>query len=119
MPQGELDALNNQEPLDILAWQYDVVCNGIELSSGAVRNHDPAIMYEAFRIADYDSAAVLRGSSAMNRTPSSVGIRTTPTSTASTTMRPASLIRTPRPEKLSRHLRYYYTEVRVGRVNSP
>ncbi|MGQ4619735.1 aspartate--tRNA ligase [Nocardia sp. R7R-8] len=54
MPQGGMDALRNQEPLDILAWQYDIVCNGIELSSGAVRNHDPEIMYEAFRIAGYD-----------------------------------------------------------------
>ncbi len=58
MPQGGLDALRNCEPLDILAWQYDIVCNGIELSSGAVRNHDPAIMYEAFAIAGYDKTHV-------------------------------------------------------------
>lgn len=53
MPQGGMDALHHQDPLDILAWQYDIVCNGVELSSGAVRNHDPEIMYEAFRIAGY------------------------------------------------------------------
>ena len=58
MPQGGMDALRDQEPLDILAWQYDIVCNGIELSSGAVRNHDPEIMYEAFRIAGYDKEHV-------------------------------------------------------------
>lgn len=50
MPQGGVDALKNQDPLDILAYQYDLVCNGIELSSGAVRNHDPEIMVEAFRL---------------------------------------------------------------------
>jgi aspartyl-tRNA synthetase len=54
MPQGGLDALREKDPLDILAWQYDIVCNGTELSSGAVRNHSPEIMYEAFRIAGYD-----------------------------------------------------------------
>ncbi|MCR4892598.1 MAG: aspartate--tRNA ligase [Lachnospiraceae bacterium] len=48
MPQGGLDALMNQDPLEILAYQYDLVCNGVELSSGAVRNHDPEIMVEAF-----------------------------------------------------------------------
>lgn len=53
MPQGGMDALHHQDPLDILAWQYDIVCNGVELSSGAVRNHDPEVMYEAFRIAGY------------------------------------------------------------------
>ena len=53
MPQGGLDALTNQNPLDILAYQYDIVCNGIELSSGAVRNHDPEIMVKAFEIAGY------------------------------------------------------------------
>ena len=58
MPQGELEALENQDPLDILAWQYDIVCNGIELSSGAIRNHRPDIMYKAFEIAGYDKAAV-------------------------------------------------------------
>ncbi len=53
MPQGGLDALNNKNPLDILAYQYDIVCNGIELSSGAVRNHDLDIMVKAFEIAGY------------------------------------------------------------------
>ena len=53
MPQGGLKALNEQNPLDILAYQYDLVCNGIELSSGAVRNHDPEIMVKAFEIAGY------------------------------------------------------------------
>ncbi len=50
MPQGGMDALNNQNPLEILAYQYDLVCNGIELSSGAVRNHDPEIMIKAFNV---------------------------------------------------------------------
>ena len=54
MPQGGLDALNNKDPLDILAYQYDIVCNGVELSSGAVRNHDTEIMRKAFEIAGYD-----------------------------------------------------------------
>lgn len=53
MPQGGLDALVNKDPLDILAYQYDVVCNGVELSSGAVRNHSPQIMKKAFAIAGY------------------------------------------------------------------
>ena len=53
MPQGGLDALNNNDPLEILAYQYDIVCNGIELSSGAVRNHDLDIMVKAFEIAGY------------------------------------------------------------------
>ncbi|MCF8495757.1 MAG: aspartate--tRNA ligase [Alphaproteobacteria bacterium] len=53
MPQGGLDALENKDPLDILAWQYDIVCNGIELSSGAIRNHKPEIMEKAFAIAGY------------------------------------------------------------------
>lgn len=53
MPQGGLDALNSKNPLDILAYQYDIVCNGIELSSGAVRNHDLDIMVKAFEIAGY------------------------------------------------------------------
>ncbi len=53
MPQGGLDALNNRDPLDILAYQYDIVCNGVELSSGAVRNHDLDIMIKAFEIAGY------------------------------------------------------------------
>ena len=54
MPQGGLEALNTKNPLDILAYQYDIVCNGIELSSGAVRNHDLDIMVKAFEIAGYD-----------------------------------------------------------------
>ena len=54
MPQGGLEALNNENPLDILAYQYDIVCNGIELSSGAVRNHDMEIMVKAFELAGYD-----------------------------------------------------------------
>jgi aspartyl-tRNA synthetase len=53
MPQGELQALEEQDPLDILAYQYDIVCNGTELSSGAIRNHRPEIMYRAFEIAGY------------------------------------------------------------------
>ena len=58
MPQGGMDALVNKEPLDILAWQYDIVCNGIELSSGAIRNHRPEIMYKAFEIAGYGPEVV-------------------------------------------------------------
>ena len=54
MPQGGLEALNTKDPLDILAYQYDIVCKGIELSSGAVRNHDIDIMVKAFEIAGYD-----------------------------------------------------------------
>lgn len=54
MPQGGLEALTTKEPLDILAYQYDIVCNGVELSSGAVRNHDMDIMVKAFEIAGYD-----------------------------------------------------------------
>ncbi len=53
MPQGGLDALNTMDPLDVLAYQYDIVCNGVELSSGAVRNHDLQIMEKAFEIAGY------------------------------------------------------------------
>ena len=58
MPQGELTALENQDPLDILAYQYDIVCNGVELSSGAIRNHRPEIMYKAFEIAGYSQQDV-------------------------------------------------------------
>ena len=54
LPQGGLEALNTKDPLDILAYQYDIVCNGVELSSGAVRNHDLGIMKRAFEIAGYD-----------------------------------------------------------------
>jgi aspartyl-tRNA synthetase len=53
MPQGGLEALETQDPLEIKAYQYDIVCNGIELSSGAIRNHNPEIMYKAFEIAGY------------------------------------------------------------------
>ncbi|RNA64710.1 aspartate--tRNA ligase [Prosthecochloris sp. ZM_2] len=58
MPQGEMEALETQDPLDILAYQYDIVCNGIELSSGAIRNHRPDIMYRAFEIAGYSREEV-------------------------------------------------------------
>ncbi|PIR75343.1 MAG: aspartate--tRNA ligase [Candidatus Magasanikbacteria bacterium CG_4_9_14_0_2_um_filter_42_11] len=58
MPQGGLDALNNQHPLDILADQYDIIANGLELSSGAVRNKDPEVMYKAFDIAGYTKQQV-------------------------------------------------------------
>ncbi|SOD67811.1 aspartyl-tRNA synthetase [Streptomyces zhaozhouensis] len=58
MPQGGLEGLEKQDPLDVLAWQYDIVCNGIELSSGAIRNHEPAIMYRAFEIAGYSREEV-------------------------------------------------------------
>ncbi|MET7476419.1 aspartate--tRNA ligase [Streptomyces sp. NPDC005648] len=58
MPQGGLEALETQDPLDILGWQYDIVCNGVELSSGAIRNHEPEIMLKAFEIAGYDPDTV-------------------------------------------------------------
>jgi len=58
MPQGEMEALDTMQPLDILAYQYDIVCNGIELSSGAIRNHRPDIMYRAFEIAGYTKEEV-------------------------------------------------------------
>ena len=58
MPQGGLEALKNQNPLEILAYQYDIVCNGIELSSGAVRNHDIQIMLKAFEMAGYTEEEV-------------------------------------------------------------
>ena len=58
MPQGGLEAINNQNPLDIMAYQFDLVCNGVELASGAVRNHVPEIMYKAFEIAGYDHSVV-------------------------------------------------------------
>ncbi len=56
MPQGGLEALETKDPGEILAWQYDIVCNGVELSSGAIRNHDPEIMKRAFAIAGYDES---------------------------------------------------------------
>ena len=65
MPQGELDALNNEDPLNIKAFQYDIVCNGVELSSGAIRNHKPEIMYKAFNIAGYDKKFVEENFSGM------------------------------------------------------
>ncbi|MFE5172563.1 aspartate--tRNA ligase [Streptomyces sp. NPDC056634] len=58
MPQGGLEALETKDPLDILGWQYDIVCNGVELSSGAIRNHEPEIMLKAFEIAGYDRDTV-------------------------------------------------------------
>jgi len=58
MPQGGLDALENKDPLDILAYQYDIVCNGVELSSGAIRNHRADIMVKAFEIAGYGKDVV-------------------------------------------------------------
>ena len=58
MPQGEMEALESQDPLDIKAWQYDIVCNGYELSSGAIRNHKPEIMYKAFALAGYSQEEV-------------------------------------------------------------
>jgi aspartyl-tRNA synthetase len=67
MPQGGLEALRTQDPLDILAWQYDIVCNGVELSSGAIRNHEPDIMLKAFEIAGYDAETVEREFAGMLR----------------------------------------------------
>jgi aspartyl-tRNA synthetase len=58
MPQGGMDALLTKNPLDILAYQYDIVCNGVELSSGAIRNHRPELMYKAFEIAGYGPEVV-------------------------------------------------------------
>ncbi len=58
MPQGEIDKLNFKNPLEILAYQYDIVCNGIELSSGAIRNHIPELMYKLFAVAGYDKKQV-------------------------------------------------------------
>jgi aspartyl-tRNA synthetase len=65
MPQGGMEALENKDPLEILAWQYDIVCNGVELSSGAIRNHRPDIMYKAFEIAGYSKDEVDRDFSGM------------------------------------------------------
>ena len=58
MPQGDLKKLDLSKPLEIKAYQYDIVCNGIELSSGAIRNHIPELMYKLFSIAGYDKKAV-------------------------------------------------------------
>lgn len=65
MPQGGIEALNSQDPLTIKAFQYDVVCNGVELSSGAIRNHKPEIMYRAFEIAGYGKEVVEKQFGAM------------------------------------------------------
>jgi aspartyl-tRNA synthetase len=58
MPQGEMEALLSKDPLTVMAWQYDIVCNGVELSSGAVRNHRPDVMVKAFEIAGYSEKDV-------------------------------------------------------------
>ena len=58
MPQGNIDEIDFKNPLGILAYQYDIVCNGIELSSGAIRNHIPELMYKLFSIAGYDKKQV-------------------------------------------------------------
>ena len=58
MPQGELEKLNLNNPLEIKAYQYDIVCNGVELSSGAIRNHIPELMYKLFSIAGYEKKQV-------------------------------------------------------------
>jgi aspartyl-tRNA synthetase len=58
MPQGGMEALTTKDPLDIYAYQYDIVCNGYELSSGAIRNHSPEVMYKAFSIAGYGPEVV-------------------------------------------------------------
>ena len=65
MPQGGIEALNNKNPLEIKAYQYDIVCNGVELSSGAIRNHLPDVMYKAFEIAGYNKEMVEKNFSGM------------------------------------------------------
>ena len=67
MPQGGLEALETKNPLDIEAYQYDVVCNGIELSSGAIRNHRIDIMYKAFEMAGYTKDDVVKKFGALHR----------------------------------------------------
>jgi aspartyl-tRNA synthetase len=67
MPQGGLEALTSKDPLDILAYQYDIVCNGVELSSGAIRNHRPDIMKKAFEIAGYPEEVLLEKFGGMYR----------------------------------------------------
>lgn len=67
MPQGDMDALENMNPLDILAYQYDIVCNGVELSSGAIRNHRPEIMKKAFEIAGYGEEVLIEKFGGMYR----------------------------------------------------
>ena len=66
MPQGGMDALESLNPLEIKAFQYDIVCNGVELSSGAIRNHKPEILLKAFEIAGYDQGEVEKRFGAMN-----------------------------------------------------
>ena len=66
MPQGGLESLENKDPLDIKAFQYDIVCNGIELSSGAIRNHRPEILVKAFELAGYDKGEVQKRFGAMS-----------------------------------------------------
>ena len=58
MPQGEIGKIDFEKPLEILAYQYDIVCNGVELSSGAIRNHIPELMYKLFNIAGYSKSDV-------------------------------------------------------------
>ena len=65
MPQGEMESLKKMDPLEIKAYQYDIVCNGVELSSGAIRNHKPEIMYKAFEIAGYNKETVEKNFSGM------------------------------------------------------
>ena len=65
MPQGEMESLKKMDPLEIKAYQYDIVCNGVELSSGAIRNHKPEIMYKAFEIAGYTKETVEKNFSGM------------------------------------------------------
>ncbi len=67
MPQGGLEALETKDPLSIEAYQYDVVCNGIELSSGAIRNHQVEVMYKAFEIAGYTKDDVVKKFGALHR----------------------------------------------------
>ncbi|MFI6347591.1 aspartate--tRNA ligase [Streptomyces sp. NPDC050560] len=67
MPQGGMADLESKDPLSVLAWQYDIVCNGVELSSGAIRNHEPEIMIKAFEIAGYDRETVEREFAGMLR----------------------------------------------------
>ena len=67
MPQGGLEALETKDPLDILAYQYDIVCNGIELSSGAIRNHRPEVMKKAFEIAGYPESVLIEKFGGMYR----------------------------------------------------
>ena len=67
MPQGGLADLLGNDPLEVLAYQFDIVCNGLELSSGAIRNHDPEMMYKAFEIAGYSKDEVRQKFGAMIR----------------------------------------------------